>query len=233
MQTKHLFTMVAFVGILLLAGCGGGSKEVPVPTPGAITLSAPANNTACLKSSSTGESSASVTFSWNAASNADSYRLDIKNLNTQITTSYNTSSLSYSLNLDVNMPYSWDVVAINNTGKTTSDVWKFYLSGAASSNYAPFPAALTMPASGGTISAYGAASVQVTFQWSGSDPDNDIANYAFYLDNSDASTQIVASQTASTLTQNLSSGKTYYWKIVTTDKAGNSSSSAVGSFQIQ
>ena len=233
MKSKQLLQITTFVSILFLVGCGGGSEDTPVPAPGTTTLSLPANNTACLKSSSTTGSTASVTFSWSTASNADNYRLDIKNLNTQTTVSYNTSSTSYSLSLDVNIPYSWDVAAINNTGKTTSDVWKFYLSGAASSSYAPFPADLTSPASGATISANGAATVQVTFQWSGSDPDNDIASYAFYIDNINASTQVVASQTASTLTQNLSSGKSYYWKIVTTDKVGNNSSSAVSFFQIQ
>jgi hypothetical protein len=233
MKFRLLLQFITLMSMLLIVGCGGGSKDTPVPAPGTATLSSPANNTACLKSSSATGTTASVTFSWSAASNADSYRLDIKNLNTQVTVSYNTSSVSYSLNLDVNTPYSWDVVAINNTGKTTSDVWKFYLSGAASSSYAPFPADLTSPASGATISANGASTVQVTFQWSGSDADNDIASYAFYLDNANASTQVVASQTASTLTQSLSSGKVYYWKVVTTDKSGNSSSSKIGSFQIQ
>jgi hypothetical protein len=232
MQTKHLFTIAAFVTALLLCGCGGG-KEAPVPAPGTTTLSAPANNTACLKSSSTGGSSASVSFSWKATANADSYQLEIKNLNTQTTMSYTVSGVSYTTTLDVNTPYSWDVVAVNATGKTTSEVWKFYLSGTASSSYAPFPASLTAPASGAIVSANGAATEQVTFQWTGSDPDNDIVSYALYLDNTDGSTQVIVSQTGTTATQALASGKTYYWKVVTTDSVGNSSSSALSSFQIK
>jgi len=233
MQSKHLFAIAkVFVAILLLSGCGGG-KDAPVPAPNATTLSAPANNTACLKSSSTGGSSASVSFSWRAAANADSYLLEIKNLNKQTTMSYTSSGVSYTTTLDVNTPYSWDVVAVNATGKTTSDVWKFYLSGTASSSYAPFPASLTAPASGAIVSANGAATVQVTFQWIGSDPDNDIASYAFYLDNTNGSTQVIASQSGSSATQTLASGKTYYWKVVTTDKAGNTSTSTTSSFQIK
>lgn len=223
--------MAVFVATLLLAGCSGG-KDAPVPVPGTTTLSSPANNTACLKSSST-SSSASVTFLWKAASNADNYQLEIKNLNTQVTVSSATSGLSYTINIDVNTPYSWDVVAVNATGKTTSDVWKFYLSGMASSNYAPFSASLTVPASGAIVSTNGVTMVQVTFQWTGSDPDDDIASYSLYLDDTNASTQVIASQTETTAVQTLASGKTYYWKVVTTDKAGNSSISAVSSFQIK
>jgi hypothetical protein len=233
MQTKHFFTMVVVSAILLLAGCSG-SKDTPVPVsiPGITTLSLPANNTACLKSSSTIGSSASVTFSWSAASNADSYQLEIKNLNTQTTASYTTSSVTYTASLVMNIPYSWDVIAVNASGKTTSDAWQFYLSGVASSSYAPFPADLTAPALGTIISSNSAATVEVTFLWKGSDPDNDIASYAFYLDNTNANTQVIASQTASTTSQTLESGKIYYWKVVTTDKAGNSSTSAISSFQI-
>jgi len=233
MQTKHLFTILAVSAILLLAGCSGSKDTpVPVPTPGITTLSLPANNMACLKSSSSIGSSASVTFTWSAASNADSYKLEIKNLNTQTIASYTTSSVTFTASLDMNVPYSWDVIAINATGKTTSDSWKFYLSGIASSSYAPFPTDLTAPALGTIIPSKSAATVVVTFQWKGSDPDNDIASYALYLDNTNGTTQVIASQTAVTASQTLESGKTYYWKVVTTDKAGNSSTSAISSFQI-
>lgn len=217
--------------MLLLTGCGG--KDTPVPAPGTVSLSSPADSTACLKSTLTSGSTASVTFSWKAASNADSYRLDVKNQKTQTTTSYNTSNESYTLNLDVNTPYSWDVVAINNTGKVTSDVWEFYLSGTPSSSYAPFPADLISPASGTVISTKGVSSIQVTFKWTASDPDNDIASYAVYLDNTNASTPLIATQMADSTIQTLTSGKTYYWKVVTLDNAGNSSTSEINSFQLK
>ncbi len=233
MKSKKIFVIVAFIFTLMLTGCGGGGNDDPVkPAPGVLTLSSPADNTACLKSSSSGLT-ASVVLSWSIASNADSYQIEIKNLNTQTTTTYSTNSLSYTASLAVNTPYSWNVVAVNTIGKATSPVWKFYLSGTAASNYAPFPADLTTPALDAIVNANGASAVQVTFQWTGSDPDNDIASYTFYLDNINASTVAVASQTASVLTQNLSSNKTYYWKVLTTDKVGNTSTSAVSSFQVK
>ncbi|MBF0651076.1 hypothetical protein IR083_19860 [Dysgonomonas sp. GY75] len=240
MNSKRIFSIAVLVATLLLTGCGGGRSEdeeefVPVqpelPAPGNVVLSAPADNTACLKSSST--NTAQVVFSWNTSANANSYRIEIKNLNTQSTTGYNVNGTMYTAILEVNTPYSWSVQAINQTGSKVSPVWKFYLSGIPESNYAPFPADLTSPAPGATFNANGASTVQVTFQWIGSDPDNDVKSYAVYTDNSNASTQVVASQTATSLTRSLASGKTYYWKVVTTDKAGNTSTSVVNSFQVK
>ena len=55
MQSKKIFVIVAFIFTLMLTGCGGGGNDDPVrPAPGVLTLSSPADNTACLKSSSSG-----------------------------------------------------------------------------------------------------------------------------------------------------------------------------------
>jgi len=218
-----------FAGLILI-GCGG--KDVPMPVPGTTTLSLPANNAACLQGTSASSTTASVSFAWRSSTNAASYQLVIKNLNTQASDTYTTKDTLYTASLAINAPYSWTITATNVSGKTNSDSWKFYLSGAASSSFAPFAADLTSPMSGNTIASNGAASVQVTFQWTGSDPDNDIASYSLYLDNTNATTQVISSQTANTATQTLTSGKTYYWKIVTTDKVGNTSVSVINSFRI-
>ena len=222
---------------LMLMGCGGKGDEpvptpIPIPVPGAFTLSSPATNTACLKGTSPSGTTASVSFIWKSASKADGYQLVIKNLNSQLSDTYSTKDTLYTASLPINVPYSWSVTATNISGKTTSDSWKFYLSGTASSNYAPFAADLTAPASGITIDSNGAVSVQVAFHWTGSDPDNDIASYSLYLDNTNATTAVITSQTANTATQTLTSGKTYYWKVVTTDKVGNTSVSTINSFKI-
>jgi hypothetical protein len=235
---KHKIKIQSIAGLfagLILIGCGGKGDEpvpIPVPVPGTTTLSLPVNNTACLQGTSASGTTASVSFSWRSATNAVSYQLVIKNLNTQASDTYTTKDTLYTASLAINAPYSWTITATNVSGKTNSDSWKFYLSGAASSSYAPFAADLTSPASGATIASNGVASVQVTFQWTGSDPDNDIATYSLYLDNTTATTQVIASQTASTATQTLTSGKTYYWKVVTTDKVGNTSVSTINSFRI-
>ena len=235
---KILYIAISCLIILLVASCGGDTPspnppDPPKKAPDATLLSAPANNSACLKGSSESGNVSTLAFSWSKAANADSYILEIKNLVTQQSTTHTTTALTYSVALTVGTPYSWSVTSVNPVGKTAGAAWKFYLSGVAASNYAPFPAELTAPASGAAINANGAATVKVTLQWTGSDVDNDIASYAVFLDNKDASTQLIASQTEATSEQTLQSGKTYYWKVVTTDKVGNKSTSVVVSFQIK
>ncbi len=236
------FIAISILTLFTALNCDGGDEPTPDPdpdpdppvvvAPDKVTLLAPADNSACLKGSSGSGTTATVSFSWNKAAHADSYQLDVKNLLTRNVSSHTTTDLTYNVTLTVNTPYSWSVTSVNSKGQTSGETWKFYLAGAASSNYAPFPAELTTPASGTTIDANGAVLVQVSFAWQGSDVDNDIASYAFYLDNENATTQVIASQTGTTTTQMLTSGKTYFWKVVTTDKVGNKSNSLVNRFQI-
>lgn len=224
---------------LLFWSCDGGETPNPKPptppkqAPDAVVLSSPANNSACLKGSSETGSTSTVAFSWNKAAHAESYQLEVKNLLTQQVSSFTTTNLTYSTALTVNTPYSWSVTSVNSVGKTVGTVWKFYLAGTAASSYAPFPAKLITPVQGEIIDAKGAASVEVAFSWEGADVDNDISSFALYLDNENATTEVIASQTETTAKQTLQSGKTYFWKIVTTDKAGNKSESVVSVFMLK
>lgn len=236
MRKKIFYTIISCALFMLIWSCTG---ETPTPnppvisSPDAVTLSLPADNSACLKGSSETGSTSTLTFTWNKGNYADSYKLEITNLLSKQTMSYTTSNLTFDAVLAVNASYSWQIISVNKSGTATSPKWKFYLSGTPSSNYAPFPAELTAPTQGVVINANGAASEEVSLSWNGSDVDNDIANYTLYLDNKDASTQVVASQTETTAKQTLQSGKTYYWKVITTDKANNKSTSAVSTFQIK
>lgn len=228
MHKKLINSILIALVCIILIGC----KENDL-IPGEVSLSIPTNNAACLQATSTIGALASVSFSWNPATNADSYQLVIKNLNTQTINTYTTSSTVYAANLTINMPYSWSVVANNSSGQTTSYVWKFYLSDKASSSYAPFPADLTTPVASAMIDSNGLSTVSISFQWTGNDPDNDIATYNLYCDNKDASTKVVSFLTASNFTQTLTSGGIYHWKVETIDKMGNCSISKVNSFQIK
>lgn len=222
-----LYSLVCYFICIFLTGC-----DLLQPAPGVVTLLSPTDNSICLKGSLISSDTASVAFVWSSATYADSYQLKIENLNTHELFVYKTSELSYTVNLSSGTPFAWYVVSVNSASETTSSKWKFFLAGSGSISYAPFPATLLSPASGITINSNGANSAQVTFQWSGSDVDNDIASYSVYLDNTNATTQVVNSQTETTITKTLQSGKTYYWKVLTTDKAGNTSFSEIYSFII-
>lgn len=214
----------------LFVGCG--EEKTPVlPEPGEFGLIAPAENSACLKGKSESEQGSVVDFSWSQSSDAENYILEITDLVSKETRIFTTSSASYSSSLAVNNYYSWKVIAINPQGELESAVWKFYLSGTPESNYAPFPAELVTPVSGSQLHSNGEEKVLVSFSWIGSDVDDDIENYTFFIDNKDASTQADVT-TEESIEVELQRGEFYYWKVLTTDIAGNTSTSGLGWFII-
>ncbi|MDD4970607.1 MAG: hypothetical protein PHT07_14370 [Paludibacter sp.] len=226
MKRKYLISAMLLFITIILTSCKENNP------PGSITLITPLNNATCIQGISASNTTSLVKFTWSDATNVESYQIVIKNLTLQSSINYTTIYTSYTATLNTNTSYSWYVVAKNSSGNSTSDTWKLYLTGTPTSDYAPFPAGLTAPASGSTINSNSAATVEVTFQWIGNDPDNDIASYTLYLDNTNASTQVVASLTATSVTQNIARGKTYFWKVVTANKVGNISTSAVSTFSI-
>ncbi|MBN2744857.1 MAG: hypothetical protein JXR39_13275 [Marinilabiliaceae bacterium] len=230
MKTKYLIAFM-FSAMMFMAGCSGDDAT---PPPGAVVLVSPAGSEVCVKGKTTsGTTTSLVAFSWKAAEGAENYRVDVTNLNTQAKVSQTVKGVTFSTALDVNAYYSWQITALNGGGESSSDAFGFYLSGTPDSNYAPFPAELTFPAMDAVLSAGSESALSVSFQWMGTDLDNDVAGYLFYIDQADASTQVGSLLTSGSVTHALERGKTYFWKVVTTDKAGNNSTSAVASFTIQ
>ena len=116
--------------------------------PAAANLSKPANNTQCLEVDK-------VKFEWNKSDNTDTYTITIIDLISSATVTQNTSTNTVEITLTKGKPYSWQITSKNkSTSKTAkSEVWKFYLSGAADSNHAPFPAEIIAPKNDTTVSA--------------------------------------------------------------------------------
>ena len=89
-----------------------------------------------------------------------------------------------------------------------SDKWKFYLSGEALTNYAPFPAELLTPAPDTSVEK---GSIELT--WSVSDIDEDDSHkFDIYLDQSDASTRVFSNHSTRSKTITLSAKGKYYWR---------------------
>lgn len=204
-------------------------KKTPKPAipPSKAVLSLPANNEACTSGTIVSPLLSTVVFKWNAAQNADSYELTIKNLESGTTTTQTTSALELSVSLTRNMPYSWFVTA--KSSKTTetaqSDTWKFYNAGEAASAYAPFPAEIVSPLMGARITP---ASGKITLSWTGSDVDNDIASYDVYLGTTNNPALLKANHNTGSLADvSVNAGSTYYWKVITRDSKGNTSDSGI------
>jgi hypothetical protein len=228
---KILLSTVCFISILLIS-CGGstddgggGGPVDPPPTPqkpGKSVLGKPANNTECLEVDA-------VKFEWNSSENTTSYTINVKNLLTNEIVSNTTTSTSVDITLEKGNPYSWYVISTNSTSLVTeSDKWKFYLSGEALKNHAPFPAEILTPKPGASVS-----SGSVSLSWTFSDIDaNDTHSFDIYLDQNDATKKIISNYGAKKRTVSLNTPGVYYWRVVTIDNHGTSSDSGISTFTV-
>ena len=83
-----------------------------VPAPGKSGLSAPENNEICYEGEEVDDTNSSVTFSWEASSDTDSYDLQITNQETsQTKTESGITSTSKAVTLATDVSYSWKVVS--------------------------------------------------------------------------------------------------------------------------
>ena len=208
-----------------------------VPDPGTATLSSPTNNEICLEGVAVDESRSSVTFSWNASADTNSYDLTITNQATSESTDIRSiATTSNEVTLEHDASYSWYITSKADGNSTTSqsDIWQFYLAGDGQENHVPFNASTIYPSPGAAVDAVNGV---VAIEWEGNDPDpNDLLRYTIYVDSNSESVSTFetpdASQTDLTLTTfdlSVESGQTYYWSIKTTD-GENSSYSPVFSF---
>jgi hypothetical protein len=234
MKNSNKIYCALLVLSLIITACGGGSDADPDPTPPPIlnpekaSLVFPNNNEECTGGTIVSNTQAKINFDWNVSANTKSYTLYLKNLDTDATQEFNATTDKHEITIERGVPYSWYVVSKSDktTNTATSDTWKFYLAGVGTENYAPFPAELKIPANAVVV-----AGATVTLEWIGSDIDNDIKEYDVCLGTNANPTTKVSTVTAQKLeNQAVSAATAYYWKIVTHDTKGNSSTSRVFSF---
>lgn len=218
---------------LLIAGCGKHNQPAPILPPTAASLSSPAQNAVCESGQVISDSQSSITFQWSASNHTDSYQLNIKNLLTGTTSSQTTSNTQATVTLQRNTPYSWNVVSESTKTATTaqSDTWKFYVAGVGAITYAPFPADLISPGFGEVVTA---TNDTVSLTWTGSSVDKDIVGYDVYFGTA-TNPPLFKSGLKDTVLNNVnvSSGTTYFWKVVTKDSVGNTSDSEVSQFIVK
>ena len=159
----------------------------------------------------------------------NSYSVVVKNLITDVISTYNANTNQTTITLNKAEPYSWYIVSKSNATTQTaqSPTWKFYLAGDAEIHYAPFPATINFPTPGSTITG-----TSTKLEWTGSDVDNDIVSYQVYLDITNASTLLSTTTNSTIENVAIQNGNTYYWKVITTDSQGNTSSSGVFTFKV-
>lgn len=209
---------------LLLIGCSGSGDEPIAPeikAPDVVNLNLPSNNTICEDGTNVTNTSSDVAFTWAPSNNTESYELAITNLVTNVVTTKTIAhpTVTTTVNLTRGQPYKWQITSkstkTTKTGVSSSN--KFYLSGAGITTYAPFPATITAPIFGASVSP---VSNKVTLTWTGSDPDNTILTYEVFIDTDESKvksyTTPVSSSTNS-YSATVESNKTYFWCVKTSD----------------
>ncbi len=217
--------------IVLLVSCS--KKDPPPKVPGAVTLVFPENNSLCITGVSQSPTTSEVTFSWLAATDADTYELVVTPIGAGGVQRQITSALSASFVIDKGAPYSWQVTAINQSSgnETDSPVWQFFNAGSDLS-YPPFPARLVEPASG--VSVFPNTNSQVTLQWELADADNDLTEVEVYFgtDPDAFPPPEILGPAAESLQVTVTSETVYYWQILSRDAQGNTSLSNLNSFRV-
>ena len=220
---------------LTIAGCGKKGDTAPKPSPPEKALLVfPAQNAPCTIVTEISATQSSVNLQWTAATNAESYEVTIKNLISGATIIKPATASTLKVALARSTPYSWFVVSKSDKTSVTaqSDTWKFYNPGPATTFYAPFPADALSPAHLQSITAVNG---KVDLGWKGSDADNDIMGYDVYYGSSAMLSTPVKAGIKNMFLKDVpvSSGGTYYWKVITTDARGNTSDSGVYQFSVK
>ena len=223
------FLILFLFGVLLL-GCK--KKSSPKP-PEVALLVFPNKNSECTTGRDLNETTSEIEFKWTASDYTESYVLRVTNINTNITQTINTKAISAKLPIAKGEPFSWNVRSKNTkvTATVTSETWRFYNAGFLTT-YAPFPAELVEPKMGGSI--FKDINNEVNLEWNGADIDNDIIAFDVYFSTITPPEFLIATHPGNIVSEKVSviSNTSYYWRVVTTDKEGNSSDSGIFSFKV-
>jgi len=224
--------------LMLFIACGGGGgideePEEEIKDPTKATLVFPLSNSECTEGSNLSDTESDILFKWDAGDHTDSYVLNLKNLNTGNEVTYTSKTNSRLVRLKRKMPYSWHIVSSSKVAIKTakSAIWNFYNAGEGVLNYAPFPAEIVSPSYNETIDT---TNNEIDLDWTSSDVDGDIQSYEVYLGEAKDPQSFKKGILQSNLSKvQVSSGKTYYWKVETIDSEGNVSVSDLSKFNIK
>lgn len=229
---KHILLFTAVITILS-CGSGGGDNTDPMPVdpPTAASLLFPLNNSECTEGTNITPTQSTISFDWSDSNNTDSYQLVLKNLNSQTSQNYTSTLSDIDITLPRGVPFSWYVISkANGTTQTAqSPTWKFYNAGEATTSYAPFPAELITPVMG---TAFESNATSVKLVWNGNDVDDDISEFEVLFGTDNPPSTSKGTTASSNMTVTISTGNTYFWRVITKDGQNNSSNSDIFQFKV-
>lgn len=222
--------LLVFIASILIFSCSDEEEGVPTyeTTPGQAVLLLPSHNQEC-EQGEVVENKADVTFSWEESADTEKYNITVVNLVTKdITLNVGLTSNTTTIKLLRGYPYSW-VVTSRNSGDvvTTSEVWKFYVTGDGVANSIPFPATLASPLSGATVKPVDG---KVILEWESeaTDVDGDELTFTVFADTVDGNQEPIEewqNLTETSLEISVEDDTIYYWHIEVSDGVNTSISS--------
>ncbi len=225
MLSVSLFTAL----ILISCSTDENNNVVPIDSSMVANLIFPENNIECNEGQIISDTQNNVLFKWEEAINASSYILSITNLNNNTTRKFQTDSNELLVRLLRGTPYSWSVksIVIGTNELAESDIWKFYNAGLPQKSHPPIPAEAVTPQNGASIN-----EEDITLQWEVTDVDDDIASYTVLLDTFNPPVVEAGTSNIKSLNITVNQNEVYYWKVKTTDVAGNTSESQTFQFKV-
>lgn len=229
---------IALVSSLFIMSCGGGDDspaptppQQMVPDPKATTLIFPGDNTECNEGTVIDDAKSRVNFQWNAAEDADSYIISIRNISTNQTSTTSVNTEQVEITIDRGTPYEWFVTSKATGTNVTADSpkFKFYNQGPGIENYAPFPAEAINPTRGADVTD---SNGTVNLQWKGTDIDDDISEYEVFFGTAETPTESLGTTTEDNIDATVTVGTIYYWSVIISDAHGNTSQSEVFEFKV-
>lgn len=234
MKATYTLTLLAILGLMSCGGDGDEGDGNVLPdgnAPSATTLVFPEDNTECTEITIISTTESSIRFQWNRVDDADSYELNIRNLETNAILKGTTEAIEASVTLQRGLGYEWFVTTQKEGSEAvgSSAKWKFYNPGDGVQHYAPFAAEAVSPTRGQLLETSGT----ITLRWQAADVDNDIVGYEVFFGTDSNPRSTLGNAAQNTISANVIAGQTYYWRVKTTDATGNSSNSEVFDFRVR
>lgn len=215
---------IAFVSVFIY-GC---SKKETNNAPSNVSLMYPTDNLLCINNS--------ITFDWSDAIDGEddlvTYTIvvatDRSLTNVVQEKTVNTSQTTIVLNKSVS--YYWNVTPMDdqdNIGEPSA-TFAFFTKGDGEGNAAPFSAGIESPELNQTINA-GA----IELSWVGADSNTeDVLSYEVFFGEDVNPSSVATSLNEASYSVTVETGKTYYWKVNTTDNIGATAIGQVWSFSV-
>ncbi len=192
-----------------------------------INLLFPENNTEIKEGRTVSDTQSKLVFKWADENENGPYTVHLRNNDNFQMEVFESDTTELSILLNRNVAYSWYVTGTSNT---ISETWSFYNAGPELESAVPSPATALSPSSGAAISQ---TSTTVNLSWRSEDFNDDIVGYDVFFGEVEDPPLYQSDVIESRLNGiPVSAGKTYYWKIITKDSMGNTSTSEIFFFTV-